>query len=112
MYVQIDNDTALDLLIDRLQQWTDDTEIVKLYEQMYENYIESGAFDGGELNVSLIVDNDWVNYCTVIEAGDDCYKDIKQLYEMNGLGDISCEDNNGGYSFIEAEYNGLFLVRC
>lgn len=113
MYVNIDNDTALEMLLDRLEFWTDDHTTYRLYEAMYENYIDGGCFDGGEFNVMAIVDNDYVNWCNVISEGDEAYNDIKKLYEREGLTDISCEDDlNHGYSYIEAEYEGNFLVRC
>ena len=110
MLVNIDNNTALEMLIDRLKVWTDDPDVIALYEQMYENYIDCGCFDGGEFDVMTIVDNDYVNWCSVISPGDDCYAEIKTLYDENGCGDISCECECG-YSFIEAEYTGYFLVR-
>lgn len=113
MLVRIDNDQALEMLLDRLEHWTDDHTAHRLYEQMYESYIDGGVFDGGEFDVMVIVDNDWVNYCEIIEEGDDAYSGIKELYDRDGLCDISCEDDlNGGYSYIEAEYDGTFLVRC
>ena len=113
MLVRIDNDTALEMLLDRLEHWTHSDTARRLYEQMYESYIDGGVFDGGEFDVMVIVDNDWVNYCTIIDEGDDAYAGIKELYDREGLGDISCEDDlNGGYSFIEAEYDGAFLVRA
>ena len=112
MLVEIDNDMALELLLNRLSFWTDDETTHKLYESMYENYIDGGVFEGGEFDVMAIVDNDYVNWCTVISEGDEGYEDIKKLYEEEGLGDISCEDDlNNGYNFIEAEYDGNFLVR-
>ena len=112
MLVQIDNDTALELLMNRLSRWTDDEDVRRLYEQMYENYIDCGAFEGGEFDVMSIVDNDYINWCTVVGEGDEAYEGIKKLYDEDGRTDISCEDEfNGGYSFIEAEYNGYFLVR-
>lgn len=110
MLVNIDNDTALEMLINRLKFWTDDACAIALYEQMYENYVDGGCFDGGEFNVMMIVDNDYINWCSVISPGDDCYKEIKTLYDENGCSDISCECECG-YNFIEAEYNGYFLVR-
>lgn len=113
MLVNIDNDLALDMLMDRLKFWTDDPDIIKLYESMYENYIDGGVFDSGRFDVMEIVDNDYINWCSVICPGDSCYNDIKLLFDRDGLGDISCEDDhNSGYSFIEAEYNGYFLVRA
>ena len=34
------------------------------------------------------------------------------MYEKEGTSDISCEEEfNHGYMFIEAEYEGNFLVR-
>ena len=112
MLVRIDNDTALNMLMDRLNYWTDDETVCSLYEIMYENYIDGGVFDGGEFDVMAIVDNDYVNWCTVISEGDEGYEDIKKLYDEQGLGDISCEDElNCGYDFIEAEYDGSFLLR-
>ena len=109
MLVNIDNDRAVDMLLERLKFWTDDGTTHHLYEKMYNNYVAGGVFDGGEFDVMTIVDNDYVNWCTVIEEGDDAYKDIKRLYYKQGLGDISCE--HCGYSYIEAEYDGSFLVR-
>ena len=112
MYVNIDNDTAVSMLMDRLSHWTDDYTTHRLYEAMYENYVYGGVFDGSEFDVMAIVDNDYVNWCTVIEEGDESYEDIKRLYDEQGISDISCEyELNHGYNFIEAEYDDCFLVR-
>lgn len=112
MLVNIDNGMALDMLLDRLEYWTDDHTTYRLYESMYENYIDSGVFDGGEFDVMKIVDNDYINWCTVIDEDDEAYEDIKKLYDEEGCTDISCEyELNHGYSYIEAEYDGCFLVR-
>lgn len=112
MRVEINDATAVEMLLNRLSYWTDDETAHRLYEQMYENYVESGCFDGGEFNVMHIVDNDFINWCDVVKEGDDAYNGIAKLYEEQGLGDISCEkEDNGGYSFIEAEYEGSFLCR-
>ena len=112
MYVNIDNDMALEMLLNRLEHWTDDIATYRLYEIMYENYVDGGCFEGGEFDVMAIVDNDYVNWCTVVSEGDEAYEDIKKLYEEEGCTDISCEHElNHGYSFIEAEYDNCFLVR-
>lgn len=112
MYVNIDNDTALEMLMERVEYWTNDNTTYRLYEIMYEHYIDGGVFDGGDFDVMSIVDNDFVNWCTVISEGDEAYEDIKELYEREGCTDISCEYGmNHGYSYIEAEYDGSFLVR-
>ena len=113
MLVNIDDDTALNLLLDRLSHWTDDAITHELYRAMYENYIDGGVFENMEFDVMQIVDNDYINYCDVISPGDDEYTGIKLLYDLQGLGDISCEkyEYNISYNFIEAEYKGHFLVR-
>ena len=112
MLVNIDNDRAVDMLLERLEHWTDDITTHRLYETMYENYVYGGCFDGGDFDIMAIVDNDYVNWCTVITEDDEAYEDIKELYEREGITDISCEyEMNHGYSFIEAEYDGNFLVR-
>ena len=112
MLVNIDNDMALNMLLERLEFWTDDKTTHHLYESMYEHYIDGGVFDGGDFDVMSIVDNDYVNWCDVISEGDEAYEDIKKLYDDQGLGDISCEDElNHGYNYIESEYDDCFLVR-
>lgn len=110
MLVNIDNDTVVDMLLERLEFWTDDETTHRLYEEMYENYVAGGVFDNADFNVMTIVDNDYVNWCSVIEEGDEAYEEIKRLYDKQGTGDISC-DNQYGYGYIEAEYKGSFLVR-
>lgn len=111
MTIRIDEDTAVEMLVQRVKFWTDDDTVISLYEKMYENSVYGGAYDGGTFDVKEIVDNDYVNWCKVISEGDDEYDDIKALYDEDGLADISCADNNHGISYIEAEYMGNFLVR-
>lgn len=112
--INISEDKLLDLLMNRFYDFTGlapDTEEYKLFEEMYQNYIDNGIFESMEdFDVNLIVDNDWVNYCKVIGEGDDEYEEIKELYKENGCCDISCETC---YSSIEAanEEGDVFLVR-
>lgn len=115
----MDEDTALDMLMERLEYWIKDhTETSKyidrkLYEQMYSSYLDGGVFESVEFDPMVIVDNDYINYCKTLEPGDDYYEEISKLYEENGLGDISCE--RVGWNFIEAalDYDGTkyFLMR-
>lgn len=110
--VKIDEETLLTLLIDRVKFWTEDSDIIALYKAMYENYVYNGLLDGIELDINVIVDNDYVNNCGIVSEGDNEYKDLLSLYEEQGLGDISCEhDRNNGFNYIEAYENGYFLVR-
>ena len=110
MLVNLEKDDILELFRNRVEYWTNDSETIELFSRMYENYIDGGVFlSDKENSVMAIVDNDYVNYCQVLEEGDDEYNLVKKLYDKNGICDISCESTR--YSFIESEYNGCFLVR-
>lgn len=108
--VQIDESDALDLLIERVEFWTKDHDVIDLFDDMYSTYLDSGVFDGCEFNIMAIVDNDYINYCSVIDDSDSNFEKIMEL-ALEGERDISCEDL--GYSYIEAfnEEKGLILVR-
>jgi len=107
--VKMDEETLLEMLMARVEYWTDDSDVQALYEQMYELYIDGGCFDGAELDIMQIVDNDYINWCSVISEGEEQYDEIKAIYDEQGLGDCSCEIS--GISFIEAAGNDCFLVR-
>ena len=107
--IKIDEEHLLDLLNERVKHWTDDRDVQILYEQMYDNYIYCGCFEGVEIDINAIVDNDYTNYCDVICDDDERYEEIAKIYKEQGLGDCSCECDY--CDFIEAEYNGMFLVR-
>jgi hypothetical protein len=109
MLVRIDNDDALDMFLDELSEWTKDITIIKLFKEMYKNRIDNGYFDNGVCDIKDIVDNDYINNCTVIWESDECYSDLKKLADA-GEYDISCEENNWGYDFIEAQYYNAILV--
>ena len=108
--VLMDEMDVVDMLVNRLAYWTNDETATELFRKMYESLVDGGVFECVELDVMQIVDNDWVNYCYVVSEGDEGYEELKALYE-DGEYDISCEHING-WNFIEAEYNGSFLVRC
>ena len=75
--VKIDEADLLDMLVDRVGYWTDDRDVLKLYEQYYENMVYNGYFDGAELDINSIVDNDYVNYLTVVDR-DEYNKDREE----------------------------------
>lgn len=112
--VELDEDEALDMLMNRLEFWSKDRIAYDLYEQMYQSYIDGGAFDNGKFDVKQIVDNDWVNYCEVVEPGDKehHYDELLKIYNEQGIGDVSTEDV--GFSFIEAavESDGKVYFLC
>lgn len=106
----------LELLVNRVRYWTEDEDVVSLYEKMYDDYIFNGCFETGEFDVKQIVDNDWVNYTAVISEGDTDFEKLSKVYEEQGRGDCSSEDfDEYKISFIEAvddEQNPkMFLVR-
>lgn len=109
--IKLDEETAIEALIDRVKVWKDNPEVIKLFESMYENYVYGGVFDGGKFDVVDIVDNGVVNYCSVVEEGDSSFEKIKKVYDEQGLGDCSCEDCEG--NFIEAvnDDKTMFLIR-
>lgn len=113
--VNIDNDTLVDMLIDRLKVWTQDNETISLYRKMYDNYCDSGVFDGSELDVNNIVDNDYVNYCNTVEKSEKDFKKLLKLYKKGDC-DVSCESfKDYTMSYIEAidddENPTCFLIR-
>lgn len=106
--VLLDEDYVVDLLVKRVEFWTQDKDVIDLYRKMYENNID--CFDGAELDVMKIVDNDYINNCLIIEEGDEEYEDLKKL-AMSGERDCW---KTTMFSYIEAfndDYS-LILVRC
>lgn len=101
--VTMDTDDVIDLLCDRVDYWRSDSPAeADLSKIMYENYVENCCFDGMELDVKQIVDNDIVNNCDVIEKGDPDFEKLLELYKK-GEYDVSCEEfENCGASYIEA----------
>jgi hypothetical protein len=97
--VRIDENTLLNMLMERVEQWNNTETALDLYEKMYESEIAAGCFEGAEIDVNLIVDNDVINCCYIVEEGEKEFNSILQLYKEQGLGDISMESH---YSFIEA----------
>ena len=61
MTVTIDNDTALEMLMERVKFWTNDDDYIYLFTKLYRRKIDSGYFDNKKFDVKDIVDNDFVN---------------------------------------------------
>ena len=103
--MQIDEDDLLDMLMERVGVWTKDEEVLDLYEKMYRSYVDGGCFDGAELDVMSIVDNDYVNWCSTLcqeDCSEEDWKKLVELYE-EGTRDISCEEFDERHGdFIEA----------
>lgn len=100
--VQIEDWQLLEMLLERCNAWETSKDNIDLFEKMYQHYIDGGVFDGAELDIMSIVDNDVVNYCSVIEMGEKDFKKLLKLYKQ-GEYDVSCEDfKEYRISYIEA----------
>lgn len=75
--VNIDENTLLNLLLDRLKTLTDDLDTLELFEEYYKTLISNEGFEGSTLNIDLIVDNDYINYLCVVD------KDELSDYDIN-----------------------------
>lgn len=93
IHVTIDEDTALEMLSERVEFWNDDPDVVDLFTEYYSECIDNGVFEGADFNVKYIVDNDYVNYT--------CYGTMEDI--KNNYGEYFDKDN------ILAEHNGLVL---
>lgn len=109
MLIDIELDELEDMIAQELRGWTDDDDIIELYQEMYESH-DYSDFEYG--NIRSVVDNDYINNTTRLYEGDEAYEDIMALYDQYGCGDIYMYSSlNHGYECIEAENNGIILVR-
>ncbi len=65
--VKINETTLLNLFMDRVEYWTSDTYVLGLYEDYLKELIDSGYFDGSELDVNIFVDNLYINDTTIMD---------------------------------------------
>ena len=72
--VLIEATTLLDMLTDRVEYLTTDSDTRELFENYYREQIENGGFEGCELDINVTVDNDYVNYFRVMEKDDPDYE--------------------------------------
>ena len=68
--IQIDANKFLEMLLDRLEYWTSDEDVIDLYRNYYEGLIYSGCFEKTNLDIATIVDNDYMNNLTTISKED------------------------------------------
>lgn len=93
----MEEDTLLELLMDRVSFWTSsDDDVNELYEEYYKSLIDSGSFEGCELDVSFIVDNDYINYTQVLSSED---------FEQYNI-----EDENDSRILIANKDKDLYLI--
>ena len=75
--IQMDSDDMINALNERVGYWTDDSDVLELFDQYYTNAVEGGCFDGCEFDVMSIVDNDYVNNTSIIYREE--YEEISSL---------------------------------
>ena len=93
--VNIDEDTLLELLVDRVKSWTDDEDTLELFEQYYEHAVYSGCYEGADLDIMAIVDNDYVGNTTITtreEFEKDRAEYIEEQLKNDGFYDEDCTE--------------------
>lgn len=68
--VRINEDTLLEMLLDRVEFWTSNEDEINLYRDYYKGLVFDGCLDDCVLDIKNIVDNDYVNYFTIINKKD------------------------------------------
>ena len=68
--IKIDEDKLLEMLVDRVEYWTSDENVIDLYRKYYEMLIDYGCFEDCELEIAAIVDNDYTNNLIVLNKED------------------------------------------
>ena len=94
--VQINEATLLNLFMDRVEYWTSDADMLELYEDYLKELIDSGCFDGSELDVNMFVDDLYINDTTIMNKG--------MLYEND------IEVNDSDKVLAKNEDKDLYLV--
>ena len=94
--VKIDELTLLNLLMNRLEYWTSDDDVLKLYESYLKDLIDCGCFENRELDADLFIDNLYINDTTIMDK------------EMLGDNDIEVDDNEK--VLAKNEDKDLYLV--
>ena len=95
--VTVDEDALLEMLLDRLEYWTSDEDVIALYRNYYEKLIDCGCFEGCKLDIMNVVDNDYINNLMVINRED------FENYGVEGFEDDKIEAFN--------KEQNLYLVR-
>ena len=82
--------------MDRLEYWTTDADVLELYEDYLKELINSGCLEGSELDVSVFVDNLYINDTTIMD---------RKMLNNNDI-----EVNNSEKVLTKNEDKDLYLV--
>lgn len=94
--VQINETTLLNLFMNRLEYWTSDDDVLKLYESYLKELIDCGCFENSELDINLFIDNLYINDTTIMD---------REMFNDNG---IEVDDNEK--VLAKNEDKDLYLV--
>lgn len=90
--VQIDESDLLDMLVERVKYWTTEKSTVDLFTGYYQSMIDEGCFDGANLDINGIVDNDYINNLSVYDSIEEACENFNcTATEL----DICYQDENG-----------------
>lgn len=64
--ITIDEADFLDMLVDRVKDWTDNPNTIELFEEYYDHLVYSGYFEGSSRSIAEIVDNDYCNNTSIV----------------------------------------------
>ena len=80
------NEEALELILNQLREWTDDEDVLKLYEKFYDNMLDQGVFDSGEpMGIYYVARTDW-NRTSVVSEDDEDFEAMKNQFKAEGPG--------------------------
>ena len=68
--VQVDEETLLDLVMQRMEYWTTNSYVLNLYEQYLKDLIDEGCFEGNNLDISVLIDNLYINDTQIMDEED------------------------------------------
>ena len=94
--VKISKDDLVEMLCNRVEYLTNDAAVVRLFRAYY--YENAELFDGMELNINLIVDNDYYNNFNIYESLEEIMQDFN-------------EDEEEAKDRIVMHNGALYLVR-
>lgn len=101
--VRIEEDDLFEMLMSRLRVWTTHDDTIDLFEQYYDHMVYSGCFDGAELNIMSIVDNDYINNTFIVERNE--YEKDRAEFIRDSIKEF-IEENKASYDnkedYIEA----------
>ena len=106
--VNIDEETLIELLTDRVKYWTDDEDTLELFNQYYESQVYGGCFEGADFDIMGIVDNDYVNNLTITDRAE--FEKAREEYIIeNNITDEDLEDVPTWDDIEVGENNTKFL---